>query len=201
VVDVDGIHRAREALAAAIGDTTARRPAGRLRAQPRARRYDLSPAAMGRRALRNCALGYLMQRPTPDIWSCQEQFDAGHNMTDVIAALRCLVDADRRGRRRRRAGARGFYERWSRSPGARQVVRAAGAEQPHRHPGAGRALMGHEKFSLTNPNRVRALIGAFAVGNPLRFHAADGSGYASSPTASWTWTRSTRRSPRACSIP
>jgi aminopeptidase N len=39
-------------------------------------------------------------------------------------------------------------------------------------------LMAHEKFSLTNPNRVRALIGAFAVGNPLRFHAAGGSGYA-----------------------
>jgi aminopeptidase N len=30
---------------------------------------------------------------------------------------------------------------------------------------------------LTNPNRVRALIGAFTVGNPVRFHALDGSGY------------------------
>ena len=32
-------------------------------------------------------------------------------------------------------------------------------------------------FSLANPNKVRALIGAFAAGNPLRFHAADGGGY------------------------
>jgi aminopeptidase N len=30
---------------------------------------------------------------------------------------------------------------------------------------------------MKNPNRVRALVGAFS-GNHLRFHAADGSGYA-----------------------
>jgi aminopeptidase N len=40
-----------------------------------------------------------------------------------------------------------------------------------------RELMRHPAFSMRNPNKVRALIGAFAMGNPLRFHAADGSGY------------------------
>jgi aminopeptidase N len=40
-----------------------------------------------------------------------------------------------------------------------------------------RALMGHPVFSLKNPNRVRALIGAFAIGNPLRFHDRSGAGY------------------------
>ena len=40
-----------------------------------------------------------------------------------------------------------------------------------------RALMGHEAFSFGNPNRIRALIGAFANGNPTGFHALDGSGY------------------------
>jgi aminopeptidase N len=38
--------------------------------------------------------------------------------------------------------------------------------------------MGHAAFSLRNPNKVRALIGSFANANPLRFNAADGSGYA-----------------------
>jgi aminopeptidase N len=38
-------------------------------------------------------------------------------------------------------------------------------------------LMSHPEFSLSNPNRVRSLIGAFANGNPTRFHALDGSGY------------------------
>ncbi len=38
-------------------------------------------------------------------------------------------------------------------------------------------LMDHPAFSLANPNRVRALIGAFASGNQTQFNAPDGSGY------------------------
>jgi aminopeptidase N len=41
-----------------------------------------------------------------------------------------------------------------------------------------RRLLGHPKFTLKNPNRVRALIGSFAMGNPSGFNRADGSGYA-----------------------
>ncbi|MEM8665555.1 MAG: aminopeptidase N C-terminal domain-containing protein [Pseudomonadota bacterium] len=37
-------------------------------------------------------------------------------------------------------------------------------------------LMAHPNFSLSNPNRVRSLIGAFAY-NLKFFHAVDGSGY------------------------
>jgi aminopeptidase N len=40
-----------------------------------------------------------------------------------------------------------------------------------------RSLMRHPVFSLKNPNRVRALVGAFAIGNPLRFHDRSGAGY------------------------
>jgi aminopeptidase N len=40
-----------------------------------------------------------------------------------------------------------------------------------------RQLMNHEDFSLSRPNRVRALIGAFAGMNQAGFNAADGSGY------------------------
>jgi len=39
-----------------------------------------------------------------------------------------------------------------------------------------RTLMNHSAFDMKNPNRVRALVGAFAA-NHLRFHAADGAGY------------------------
>ena len=38
-------------------------------------------------------------------------------------------------------------------------------------------LLSHPVFDLGNPNRVRALVYAFCVGNPVRFHAADGKGY------------------------
>jgi len=40
-----------------------------------------------------------------------------------------------------------------------------------------RGLMDHPVFSLRKPNKVRALVGSFAMGNAIRFHAADGSGY------------------------
>ena len=39
-----------------------------------------------------------------------------------------------------------------------------------------RALKGHADFTLHNPNRVRALAGAFSM-NQQQFHARDGSGY------------------------
>ncbi|MFS9536650.1 membrane alanine aminopeptidase N [Klebsiella pneumoniae] len=40
-----------------------------------------------------------------------------------------------------------------------------------------RGLLNHRSFSMSNPNRVRSLIGAFASSNPAAFHAEDGSGY------------------------
>jgi aminopeptidase N len=39
-------------------------------------------------------------------------------------------------------------------------------------------LLSHPDFDLKNPNKARAVIGAFAAMNPVNFHAADGSGYA-----------------------
>ncbi|MBE7202134.1 MAG: aminopeptidase N C-terminal domain-containing protein, partial [Parafilimonas terrae] len=38
-------------------------------------------------------------------------------------------------------------------------------------------LQEHPAFTLTNPNRVRALIGSFAFGNPTQFARADGAGF------------------------
>ncbi|NBC13997.1 MAG: aminopeptidase N [Gammaproteobacteria bacterium] len=180
VVDVDGIHRAREQLAAAIGEQLRDALLGVLERSQEPVEYDLSPAAMGRRALRNAVLGYLMRAPTPDIVErCQAQFDAGHNMTDVIAALRCLVDADPE-----HVGDAGeqaltaFYQRWAEDPLV--LDKWFGLQAQSSRPDTlerVEGLLEHPKFTLTNPNRVRALIGAFAVGNPLRFHAVDGAGY------------------------
>ena len=40
-----------------------------------------------------------------------------------------------------------------------------------------RALLAHPAFSIANPNRIRALVGAFAGGNQTQFNRADGAGY------------------------
>ena len=47
-----------------------------------------------------------------------------------------------------------------------------------------RELMSHPAFTIRNPNKVRAVIGAFCQGNHVRFNAADGSGYAFAADAS-----------------
>jgi aminopeptidase N len=39
------------------------------------------------------------------------------------------------------------------------------------------ALSKHPDFNLTTPNRVRSLLYAFAAGNPVGFHRADGEAY------------------------
>src|SRR5207244_5008411 len=41
-----------------------------------------------------------------------------------------------------------------------------------------RALTKHPAFSLSNPNRVRALVGAFAQVNQTQFNRLDGAGFA-----------------------
>jgi aminopeptidase N len=40
-----------------------------------------------------------------------------------------------------------------------------------------KALFGHPDFDLQNPNRVRALLGAFCSSNPVCFHDTSGEGY------------------------
>ena len=37
--------------------------------------------------------------------------------------------------------------------------------------------MQHPAFSLSNPNRVRSLVGSFAMANQTQFNRADGAGY------------------------
>ncbi|AGA90438.1 aminopeptidase N [Thioflavicoccus mobilis 8321] len=176
IVDVDGIHRAREglkqAILAALRDEFRAAYEDHRDAGP----YELTPAAIGRRALKNLALGYLMQDGDAEaVDLCTAQFEAGTNMTDVIAALGLLVDAG--GAPAERA-LDTFYRRWSGDPLVLDkwfAVQAA-SKRPDALARV-EALLGHEAFTLRNPNRLRSLVGVFCNLNPVRFHAADGAGY------------------------
>ena len=180
VVDVDGIHRARETLGAAIG----RLLHDDLLAVYHAH-HDTGPVAMdhasaGRRALKNRVLALLMQAPDPEVLDlCDSQYHAQNNMTDVIAALALLTDGSGADREALAGSALShFYRRWRGEPLVIDKWFAIQAQSSRT--GALdriRALQQHPDFTLTNPNRVRSLIGAFAMGNPVQFHAADGRGY------------------------
>jgi aminopeptidase N len=141
-------------------------------------RGEFSPDAKsaGRRALRNAALALLAARGTPaDEARLADHFTKATNMTDEAAALRLI--AIRSGPMRERALAR-FFERWKHDHLVIDTWFGVQAMYPLR-PALGqiKALMRHPLFSVTTPNKVRALIGTFAMGNPVQFHRPDGAGY------------------------
>jgi aminopeptidase N len=175
VIDVDGIHAARHSLRSAVG----RAHEGRWRAahdHAGNGSYRFDSGAVGERALRNLALGYLMAGGTSDSRRrCLDQLDHADNMTDRLAALSLLVDSNAPERSDRLAA---FYRAWQAEPLVvdKWFALQAMAQRPDA-PEEVEALAGHPAFTLRNPNRVRSLFGVFAHGNPTGFHRADGAGY------------------------
>ena len=176
VVDVEAIHAVRDQARAAIGHALRDRLLARYDALTDDGPYDISGAAMGRRALRNACLAYLVASGDHNFVSlAKAQFDAGRNMTDVLAALSVLsaVDCPERS-----AALAAFHAAWREDPLVLDKWFAIQAMSPL--PGAltaVKALASHPDFDLRNPNRVRALVSSFASGNQVRFHDASGAGY------------------------
>ncbi len=171
MVDVDAIHRRRQGARSAI----ARDLKDELWAAYHgngSNRYELTPEAKGRRALKNVALGYLMVDggATDAAWS---ELTTADNMTDRIAALASLVN----GSDRRDEALAWFYERHRSDPLVIDKWFSVQAVSP-RPDTFDRvvALRRHPDFNPGNPNRLRSLIGAFGV-NQVRFHAIGGEGY------------------------
>lgn len=135
--------------------------------------YRIDHQDMARRALKNVALGYLALAGEAQ-W-VERQYAAADNMTDTLAAMRAAVRA---GLEARHGMLDDFESKW-RHDGLvldnwfRLQATAPDSDTLQRI----RELMSHPTFSLGNPNRVRALIGAFSQGNPEQFHRIDGAGY------------------------
>ena len=173
-VDVEAIHRRRDAARRRIGSElrdawwAAYRDNG-------ANRYELTPEAKGRRRLKNVALGYLMADDDDAATAAAyAQFSDADNMTDRIAALGMLANSASIERDEalrlfyaRHQGDASVIDKWftTQALSTRDDTLAAVLR-----------LREHPDFSRGNPNRLRALLGAFGA-NQLRFHAADGAGY------------------------
>ena len=175
-VDVAGIHQAREWLKTLLATELRNELLAVYRANEVPGEYQPDAASIGRRSLRNLALGYLMQLDDETIQQlCVEQYRAGHNMTDVISALSLLADRDTP---EAAELLEAFYQQWQGDPLVldKWFSLQALSKRPDTLQRV-QALLKHPAFSIANPNKVRALIGAFCSGNAVRFHAADGSGY------------------------
>ncbi|MFD2644488.1 aminopeptidase N [Pseudomonas japonica] len=178
--DVDAIHAAREfarkQLAEQLFDGLwARHQANRAASRETA--YVAEAEHFARRGLQNIVLSYLMLSGKPQVLEATlEQYDACDNMTERLTALAVLVNSPFEAERAKALTA--FAEHFKDNPLVMDQWFSvqAGSTLPGGLARV-RALMEHPAFTLKNPNKVRALIGAFAGQNLVNFHAADGSGY------------------------
>jgi aminopeptidase N len=144
--------------------------------------YRYHPADAGRRSLRNLCLRYMMAWGGPTaVQLASLQFRTAGNMTERYGALAALVQSDAPERIEALAA---FHERYrddalvldkwfQLQAGAWRWSASAPAtlEQV-------RALMDNPAFSLSNPNKVYALLGGYFKANAAEFHREDGAGYA-----------------------
>ncbi|WP_372694182.1 aminopeptidase N [Immundisolibacter sp.] len=176
VVDPAAIHTVRRFLRSALAQALREPLRARYRALAPDGAYRFEAGEVGRRRLRNLCLGYLAELDDIGPSLCLEQFEAADNMTDTAAALALLAQLDAPARER---ALDAFYQRWQGE--ALVLDRWFSVQAGSRRAQAlddVKALLQHPAYAPRNPNRVRALVGAFVHGNPLRFHAPDGSGYA-----------------------
>ncbi|MBV9219441.1 MAG: aminopeptidase N, partial [Methylobacteriaceae bacterium] len=174
-VDPDAIRKAREYLRASLGRTLSETLLRLYESLASDAPYTPDAASAGRRALRNAMLD-LVAAGDPELGAelAARQFHGANNMTDRIAALAILslIAGDAR-----EAALDQFQKSYAGDPLVTDKWLSLQAMIPE--PGTLDRVMGlmrHPAFSLANPNRVRALIAAFATGNPTQFNRRDGAG-------------------------
>jgi len=174
VVDVDGIHAARcfvkKALANELMELFKQRYAEYNDGQP----YQKSAQSMARRSMKNVCLSYLQETEVGESLA-SAQLSSSDNMTDTLAAIRNLIFM---GSPVAETALADFESSWMDDVLVMDKWFIMQAIKPGRETvDRVRKLMDHPAFSIQNPNKVRALIGVFAMLNTTGFHADDGSGY------------------------
>ena len=140
--------------------------------------FGVAPEEVGRRRLRNLCLSYLSRlEDAPAIALCREQFAQATCMSDSLAATAALAPIEC-AERDEVLGE--FYAR-AKANKEELVINKWFTVQASTDSAdaldTARALMAHEAFDMTNPNRVRSVVNVFAA-NPAGFHVAGGGGYA-----------------------
>jgi aminopeptidase N len=175
-VDPDAVFAARTALRAAISEHLAAALQDAYRRMSDRGPYSPDAASAGRRALKNASLDLLAAHGEGSaIAAAMRQYESADNMTDRMAALATLSLHDVP---ERAAALDDFYRRFADDPLVIDKWFSLQATIPE--PATlkrVRGLTAHPAFSFANPNRLRALIGAFAQANQTQFNRADGEGY------------------------
>lgn len=139
--------------------------------------YRIEHNDIAKRSLKNACLmllAYSNERAQVNQLVSQQYYQA-NNMTDSIAALSTAVKAQLDCRQELLAD---FDNKWHQDGLVMDKWLSLNATSPDQHVlSTVKKLLTHRSFTLSNPNRIRSLIGAFVNNNPVAFHATDGSGY------------------------
>lgn len=175
-VDVIALHRAREALRLAIAIALRTELQACYERCSSDVAYAADAAQIAQRSLKNTALAYLMLVDDNSARNLAiSQFENSENMTDRLAALNALVNS---AAPYKADALQRFYQNWQHEPLV--INQWFQVQAMCRLPGSidrVQALMAHPAFDIRNPNKVRALIGAFCGQNSVNFHREDGAGY------------------------
>jgi len=176
VVDVDAIHQSLVSLKVFLATVLKDELHHVYKQNCDTSDYEFNSATVAARSLKNMALSYLAYLPDKNSKAmCLDQYNAKHNMTDVMAALYRISDFDNT---LKQPVLDDFYQQWQSDPLVLDKWFTIQA-QSNADDTLDRveALLNHEAFSIKNPNKVRSLLGSFAFGNPHFFHEKNGRGY------------------------
>ena len=137
--------------------------------------YQNDGESIGKRALANVCLHY-MAMVDDGVSFVTQHFEQSDNMTDTLAAMQCAAKNDLPCFKQQLDA---FEQQWQdTSLVMDKWFTLAASQQSATIYQTLSELLAHEQFTLNNPNRARALIGAFAMMNPKYFHCISGQGYA-----------------------
>ncbi|WLD59578.1 aminopeptidase N [Salinispirillum sp. LH 10-3-1] len=136
--------------------------------------YAFEHHQVARRALHSVALSYRIMADQNAWRLAAEMYRAADNMTDQSAALQLWGQVANEEWDNAMAA---FYQRWHKDAQMAEQWLSIRASAPRVRVREVELLTEHDGFSWTNPNRVRSVIGGFAMRNPVGFHADNGAGY------------------------
>ncbi len=177
-VDVGRVEAARDSFRQQLGQGLLDKAQAHYQVLWQQEDHAMDGGAYTRRRLRNVCLWLMMKADEERTLSiCQRQFSQAQTMTDQVASFALLANCSEDFARLKAID--DFYQQWQQDDLVldKWFALQASCERPGTLAQV-RMLLKHPAFNIKNPNKVRAVVGAFCQGNPRHFHAVDGSGYA-----------------------
>jgi len=174
--DVEAIHQVRKFVRAALSSA--------LRSELEAVYHEnmslsasLDFAAMSQRALKNTSLSLLSASPNEQaVLLAKQQFESAVNMTDSHAALSVLVNSG--DELAAQEALTVFYNKWQADAQVlEQWFSVQSGSSSYTNLKGLRKIIALPDFDMTNPNKVRSVIGVFCQQNLVSFHDESGEAY------------------------